>query len=48
MIEQADLVLITTNHTTFPYELIARKAKVVLDTRNALVSYGKPKKYYKL
>ncbi|MBA4602988.1 nucleotide sugar dehydrogenase [Thermoactinomyces mirandus] len=36
MLESVDLVLITTDHSAFDYELIAEKAKVVFDTRNAL------------
>lgn len=35
-LEKADLVLITTDHSAFDYNLIAEKAKVIFDTRNAL------------
>ncbi len=31
----ADLVVIVTNHSSYPYEEIVRQAKVVVDTRNA-------------
>lgn len=36
LIEEADMVLIATDHSAFDYELIAEKAKVIFDTRNAL------------
>lgn len=35
-LQSADLVLITTDHTAFDYELIAKEAKCIFDTRNAL------------
>jgi UDP-N-acetyl-D-glucosamine dehydrogenase len=35
LLQSADLVLLTTNHTAFDYRLIADKAKVIFDTRNA-------------
>lgn len=35
-LEEADLVLITTDHSVYDYHLIADKAKVIFDTRNAL------------
>jgi UDP-N-acetyl-D-glucosamine dehydrogenase len=35
ILTSADLVLLTTNHTAFDYPLIAEKAKVIFDTRNA-------------
>jgi UDP-N-acetyl-D-glucosamine dehydrogenase len=34
-LEAADIVLITTDHTDFPYADIVKHAKVVFDTRNA-------------
>lgn len=46
LIEQADLVLITTDHTAFDYELIAEKAKVIFDTRNAMKNVQKIKADY--
>jgi UDP-N-acetyl-D-glucosamine dehydrogenase len=36
LVEQADLVLITTDHSVYDYQMIADKAKVIFDTRNAL------------
>lgn len=36
LLESADIVLITTDHTAFDYQLIADKSKVIFDTRNAL------------
>lgn len=45
-IEKADLVLITTNHSTFDFEMVAEKAKLIFDTRNAITRPGK--NYYKL
>lgn len=35
LLQKADLVLITTDHTDFPYADIVNKAKLVFDTRNA-------------
>jgi UDP-N-acetyl-D-glucosamine dehydrogenase len=35
----ADCVLILTNHSSFDYEMIATRASLVVDTRNALKSY---------
>lgn len=48
VLEAADLVLITTDHTAFDYELISQSNKVVFDTRNALKNFVKPEKYVKL
>lgn len=36
LLESADIVLITTDHSAFDYQLIADKSKVIFDTRNAL------------
>ncbi|SEM79062.1 nucleotide sugar dehydrogenase [Lihuaxuella thermophila] len=36
LLESADLVLITTDHSAFDYQFIADKSKVIFDTRNAL------------
>lgn len=48
-LEQADLVLITTDHSNFDYDLIATKSSVIFDTRNALKGHtDKAKKYYRL
>lgn len=35
-LENADLVVITTDHSSFDYNLIGQKAKVLFDTRNAM------------
>ncbi len=35
-VKNSDLVLITTDHTNVPYELVAKNAKVIFDTRNVL------------
>lgn len=48
LLDDADLVLITTDHTAFDYELISQSTKVVFDTRNALKNFAKPEKYVKL
>lgn len=44
----ADVVVITTDHTGFDYELIARTCRSLLDTRNAMKDVGKPERYYLL
>jgi len=36
MIKDADLVLITTNHSNVDYDLISKNAKIIFDTRNAM------------
>ncbi|MGE5480612.1 MAG: nucleotide sugar dehydrogenase [Chloroflexota bacterium] len=36
MLKNYDVVVITTDHTIFDFEMIASNAKVVIDTRNAL------------
>lgn len=36
LIESSDIVLITTDHSGFDYQLIADKANVIFDTRNAM------------
>ncbi|MED3549850.1 nucleotide sugar dehydrogenase [Cytobacillus praedii] len=48
LLNEADLVLVTTDHTDFDYEMIARESKVIFDTRNALKDIAKPNKYIKL
>jgi UDP-N-acetyl-D-glucosamine dehydrogenase len=48
LINDADLVLITTDHTDFDYNMIAQESKVIFDTRNALKDFDKPNKYVKL
>jgi UDP-N-acetyl-D-glucosamine dehydrogenase len=48
LVKSADLVLITTDHTDVDYNLVAKHAKAVFDTRNAMKAYDKPEKYIKL
>ncbi|WP_416054328.1 nucleotide sugar dehydrogenase [Fictibacillus sp. KU28468] len=49
MIQEADLVLLATNHSIFDYERIAGVAKVIFDTRNAFKNVSSMKaRYYKL
>ncbi|WP_257350248.1 nucleotide sugar dehydrogenase [Pseudalkalibacillus decolorationis] len=48
VLKEADLVLLTTDHSEFDYELISEVSPVIFDTRNALKDYKKPEKYYKL
>ena len=44
-LKRADLVIIVTDHTDFDYDMIARHATLILDTRNATrgVKSGRPK-----
>lgn len=35
LLQNQDIVIITTDHSSFDYELIARNSKIVIDTRNA-------------
>jgi UDP-N-acetyl-D-glucosamine dehydrogenase len=45
----ADLVLITTDHSGFDYKMIAEKSPVIFDTRNAMKNYrDNIKNYYRL
>jgi UDP-N-acetyl-D-glucosamine dehydrogenase len=44
----ADLVLITTDHSSFDYDLIGMHAKVIFDTRNAMKGRMTAHKYYRL
>ena len=39
-LRKADCVVVVTDHVAFDYRLVAREAKVVVDTRNALKKYG--------
>lgn len=48
LLNDADLVLVTTDHSDFDYEMIAKESKVIFDTRNALKGIEKPNKYIKL
>jgi len=38
----ADCVVIITNHSTFPYASIVEKARLIVDTRNALKGFRSP------
>ncbi|WP_124728461.1 nucleotide sugar dehydrogenase [Staphylospora marina] len=46
LLESADIVLITTDHSAFDYGNIAEKAAVIFDTRNALKGVPKIKADY--
>jgi UDP-N-acetyl-D-glucosamine dehydrogenase len=49
IIEQADVVLLTTDHTQYDYDLITSRANIIFDTRNGIKNKGLVKgKYYKL
>lgn len=48
LLNEVDLVLVTTDHTDFDYEIIASESKVIFDTRNALKDIKKVNKYFKL
>ena len=41
-VEAADCVVIVTDHRAFDYAMVVEKAKLILDTRNALKSYHAP------
>ncbi|MBE4907081.1 nucleotide sugar dehydrogenase [Bacillus luteolus] len=48
LLKNSDLVIVTTDHSDFDYELIAKHSPVIFDTRNALKGVEKPNKYIKL
>jgi len=48
MLNNADLVLLTTDHSDFDYEMIARESKIIFDTRNAFKGVPTPNRYEKL
>lgn len=48
LLNDSDLVLVTTDHSDFDYEMIARESKSIFDTRNAMKGVQKPNKYDKL
>lgn len=48
LLNGSDLVLVTTDHTDFDYNMIAQESQVIFDTRNALKDIQKPNKYHKL
>ena len=45
-LKEADLVLITTDHSAFDYQQIADSAKAIFDTRNAMKEIQNSKAYY--
>ncbi|MBU8731752.1 nucleotide sugar dehydrogenase [Cytobacillus oceanisediminis] len=48
LLNESDLVLVTTDHSDFDYDMIARESKSIFDTRNAMKDVAKPNKYDKL
>lgn len=46
LLESADLVMITTDHSAFDYEMIAKHSNAIFDTRNALKKYKHLAKQY--
>ncbi|SDN02613.1 UDP-N-acetyl-D-glucosamine dehydrogenase [Fictibacillus solisalsi] len=48
VLENADLVLLTTDHSAFDYELIAQHSPVLFDTRNAMKEHSSKVKTYHL
>jgi UDP-N-acetyl-D-glucosamine dehydrogenase len=39
-LRRADCVVIVTNHAAFDYKMVAREAKMIVDTRNALKGHS--------
>lgn len=48
LLEEADLVLITTNHSDFDYQMISEYSKVIFDTRNSMKGVKVHQNYHKL
>jgi UDP-N-acetyl-D-glucosamine dehydrogenase len=49
LLQGSDIVLITTDHSNFDYEMIAQNSDVLFDTRNAMKNVqNKPARYVKL
>lgn len=48
LIQEADLVLLTTNHSDFDYEMIMKESNMIFDTRNTFENIKKNNNYYKL
>ena len=48
LIQKADLVVITTNHTEYDYEMIVENSKAVFDSRNATKNVRKSRKKIEL
>ncbi|CAG7656175.1 nucleotide sugar dehydrogenase [Paenibacillus allorhizosphaerae] len=47
-ISAADIVVITTDHSSFDYEMIGQNAKLIFDTRNAMKDVPVSNKLYRL
>ncbi|MFT9849588.1 nucleotide sugar dehydrogenase [Aneurinibacillus sp. REN35] len=47
-VENADLIVITTDHSDFDYKMIGRKAHLIFDTRNAMQNMSIAHKLYRL
>lgn len=47
-LEEADLVVIATNHSGFDYRLIQLKAEAILDTRNSYAEINRQSNHHKL
>lgn len=45
---EADIAVITTDHSGFDYDLIGRASRILLDTRNGMRGRRKPDNYYLL
>ncbi|MDF2946816.1 MAG: wbpA [Bacillales bacterium] len=48
LLQGADIVIVTTDHSDFDYQMIANNSKSIFDTRNALKNVEKPNRYTKL
>jgi UDP-N-acetyl-D-glucosamine dehydrogenase len=48
LLQDADIVIVTTDHSDFDYQMIANNSKSIFDTRNALKNVDKPNRYTKL
>ena len=42
-IEKQDAIVITTDHTNVDYDLMAKHAKLIVDTRNRMATVKNPK-----
>ena len=42
-LKAADLVLITTDHEAFDYDLVVKQSQLIFDSRNVLKNYRSPK-----
>ncbi|MNO16713.1 UDP-N-acetyl-D-glucosamine 6-dehydrogenase [compost metagenome] len=47
-LQEADITVITTDHSGFDYDMISSKSQVLFDTRNALHQMTKPDNYHLL